>query len=102
MVPGPAWGAAAWHGVVSGREEIKLAVEGDGGPGRAAFTCGAANFWAANSQSAKGKKKHHAWGAVSGRSDWPGLALTFRRPPLDWRERSAGSRARRLSVYPPP
>jgi len=62
--------------VGSGREEIKLGVEGDGGPGRAAFTFGAANFWAANSPEGR-RRKNHAWGAVSDRSDWPGLlALT--------------------------
>lgn len=54
-------------GKQAAERKIKLAVEGDGGPGRAAFTFGAANFWAARQFTERRKKKpgKHAWGAVT-------------------------------------
>jgi hypothetical protein len=66
-------------GKQAAERKIKLAVEGDGGPGRAAFTFGAANFWAARQFTERRKKtKKTCMGCRD--SSPPSLAFRFTLP----------------------
>ena len=86
----------AWVG--SGREEIKLAVEGDGDPAGPLLLLSQPTSGPPILRAEKKKEKKTTHGAVSDRRDWPGLALTFRRPPLE--ESSELSLSRQPSPSP--
>lgn len=67
-------------GKQAAERKIKLAVEGDGGPGRAAFTFGAANFWAARQFTERREKKNKKTCMGCRDSSPPSLAFRFTLP----------------------